>query len=89
VGRVEVPLDVLQMLGRAGRPASADSGGERVSMTQHSELQYYLSLTNLQLPIESPAHQDPSDHLNADLFGHCADNRRAVDWLSYTFLYIE
>ena len=36
------PLDVLQMLGRAGRP-QYDNEGEGIILTQHSELQYYLS----------------------------------------------
>uniref|UniRef100_A0A1X7VH62 U5 small nuclear ribonucleoprotein 200 kDa helicase n=1 Tax=Amphimedon queenslandica TaxID=400682 RepID=A0A1X7VH62_AMPQE len=45
-------LDVLQMLGRAGRP-QYDKSGEGILITQHSELQYYLSLMNQQLPIES------------------------------------
>lgn len=45
-------LDVLQMLGRAGRP-QYDKTGEGILITQHSELQYYLSLMNQQLPVES------------------------------------
>lgn len=40
------------MLGRAGRPAF-DTTGEGIIVTGHSELQYYLSLMNQQLPIES------------------------------------
>lgn len=40
------------MMGRAGRP-QYDSEGEAIIITQHSELQYYLSLNNQQLPIES------------------------------------
>lgn len=40
------------MMGRAGRP-QYDSEGEAIVITQHSELQYYLSLNNQQLPIES------------------------------------
>lgn len=39
-------------MGRAGRP-QYDSEGEAIIITQHSELQYYLSLNNQQLPIES------------------------------------
>ncbi|XP_053204419.1 U5 small nuclear ribonucleoprotein 200 kDa helicase-like [Panonychus citri] len=45
-------LDVLQMFGRAGRP-QYDCIGEGILITQHSKLQYYLSLLNQQLPIES------------------------------------
>jgi pre-mRNA-splicing helicase BRR2 len=41
-------LDVLQMLGRAGRP-QYDSKGEGILITSHSELQYYLSLMNQQV----------------------------------------
>ena len=41
-------LDVLQMLGRAGRP-QYDKLGEGVLITGHTELQYYLSLMNQQV----------------------------------------
>lgn len=41
-------LDVLQMLGRAGRP-QYDKVGEGVLITGHTELQYYLSLMNQQV----------------------------------------
>ena len=41
-----------QMLGRAGRP-QYDTKGEGILITNHSELQYYLSLLNQQLPVES------------------------------------
>ena len=82
------PLDVLQMLGRAGRP-QYDSEGEGIIMTQHSELQYYLSLTNLQLPVESQLIKTLADHLNAEVvLGTVQTLTEAADWLSYTFLYI-
>lgn len=82
------PLDVLQMLGRAGRP-QYDSEGEGIVMTQHSELQYYLSLTNLQLPVESQLIKTLPDHLNAEVvLGTVQTVAEAADWLSYTFLYI-
>ena len=41
-------LDVLQMLGRAGRP-QYDKIGVGVLVTGHTELQYYLSLMNQQV----------------------------------------
>eukprot|EP00957_Ditylum_brightwellii_P121438 9261465-Ditylum_brightwellii.AAC.1 len=82
------PLDILQMLGRAGRP-QYDSKGEGIIMTAHSELQYYLSLTNLQLPVESQLIKTLPDHLNAEIvLGTVQTLSEAVDWLSYTFLYI-
>ena len=82
------PLDVLQMLGRAGRP-QYDSQGEGIILTQHSQLQYYLSLTNLQLPVESQLIKTLADHLNAEVvLGTVQSIEEAVDWLSYTFLYI-
>ena len=46
------PLDVMQMFGRAGRP-QYDTYGEGIIITGHAELQFYLSLFNTQLPIES------------------------------------
>jgi pre-mRNA-splicing helicase BRR2 len=46
------PLDVMQMLGRAGRP-QYDTFGEGIILTTHNELQFYLSLLNEQLPVES------------------------------------
>ena len=82
------PLDVLQMLGRAGRP-QYDSQGEGIILTQHNQLQYYLSLTNLQLPVESQMIKNLSDHLNAEVvLGSVQSIDEAMDWLSYTFLYV-
>lgn len=82
------PLDVLQMLGRAGRP-QYDSQGEGIVLTQHSQLQYYLSLTNLQLPVESQLIKTLPDHLNAEVvLGTVQTITEAMDWLSYTFLYV-
>jgi len=46
------PLDMMQMLGRAGRPPF-DKQGEGIVITSHTELQYYPSLMIQQFPIES------------------------------------
>ena len=82
------PLDIMQMLGRAGRP-QYDSEGEGIILTQHTELQFYLSLTNLQLPVESQLIKTLPDHLNAEIvLGTVQTVEEAVDWLSYTFLYV-
>ncbi|KAK3589739.1 hypothetical protein CHS0354_021060 [Potamilus streckersoni] len=81
-------LDVMQMLGRAGRP-QYDTKGEGIMLTNHSELQYYLSLMNQQLPIESQFICKIVDNLNAEIvLGTVQNVREAVDWLGYTYLYI-
>lgn len=81
-------LDVLQMLGRAGRP-QYDTKGEGILITNHSELQYYLSLLNQQLPIESQMISKLPDMLNAEIvLGTIQNMRDAVVWLGYTYLYI-
>lgn len=54
------------MLGRAGRP-QYDSKGEGILITSHGELQYYLSLLNQQLPIESQMLGKLPDMLNAEI----------------------
>lgn len=81
-------LSWLQMLGRAGRP-QYDSKGEGILITNHSELQYYLSLLNQQLPIESQLITKLPDMLNAEIvLGSIQNVQDAVKWLGYTYLYI-
>ncbi|XP_038704664.1 DExH-box ATP-dependent RNA helicase DExH12-like [Tripterygium wilfordii] len=82
------PLDVMQMLGRAGRP-QFDSHGEGIIITGHSELQYYLSLMNQQLPIESQFVSKLADQLNAEIvLGTVQNAKEACNWIGYTYLYI-
>lgn len=59
-------MDVMQMLGRAGRP-QYDEFGEGIVITTHAELQYYLSLLNEQLPVESQYIGQLPDNLNAEI----------------------
>jgi len=81
-------LDVLQMFGRAGRP-QYDTKGQGVLITSHSELQYYLSLLNQQLPIESQFVSKLTDNLNAEVvLGTVHSVKEAAYWLGYTYLYI-
>lgn len=72
--------DVLQMLGRAGRP-QYDTFGEGIIITNHTELQYYLSMMNQQLPIESQYVAKLADNLNAEIVLGTVRNRdEAVQW---------
>ena len=69
------------MLGRAGRP-QYDTKGEGILITNHSELQYYLSLMNQQLPVESQFISKLADQLNAEIvLGTVQNAREAVHWL--------
>lgn len=82
------PLDILQMMGRAGR-FGLDSEGEGIIITEHSELQYYLSLMNQQLPIESHMISKLPDLLNAEIvLGTISSLSEAVEWLGYTYLFV-
>ena len=82
------PQDVLQMLGRAGRP-QYDTFGEGIIITTQTEMQYYLSLMNQQLPIESQFVSKLADNLNAEIvLGNVRSRDEAVDWLGYTYLFV-
>ncbi|AET38994.1 ATP-dependent RNA helicase BRR2 Ecym_3516 [Eremothecium cymbalariae DBVPG len=82
------PQDVLQMLGRAGRPRY-DTNGEGIIITNQSDIQYYLAVLNQQLPIESQFISRFVDNLNAEIVLGSVKNRLdAVDWLGYTYLYV-
>ena len=82
------PQDVLQMLGRAGRP-QYDTYGEGIIMTTAMELQYYLSLLNTQLPIESQFISKLADMLNAEIvLGNVRSRDEGVEWLGYTYLFV-
>ena len=63
--------------------------GEGILITNHSELQYYLSLMNQQLPIESQMVARLTDMLNAEIvLGSIQNMSEAVDWMGHTYLYI-
>lgn len=82
------PQDILQMLGRAGRPRY-DKSGEGVIITSQDEIQYYLAILNQQLPIESQLMTKLADNLNAEIvLGTIKSREDAVNWLGYTYLYI-
>lgn len=59
-------LLVLAVILRAGRP-QFDTFGEGIIITGHTELQFYLSLFNVQLPIESQFIATIPDNLNAEV----------------------
>ena len=61
----------------------------RCHVAGHSELQFYLSLFNAQLPIESQYVNTIADNLNAEIvLGSVQNLQDAATWLGYTYLYV-
>jgi pre-mRNA-splicing helicase BRR2 len=82
------PQDTLQMLGRAGRP-QYDTEGLGTIITTQNEMQFFLSLLNQQLPIESQLISKLADNLNAEVvLGNVRNRNQGMEWLGYTYLYI-
>lgn len=82
------PQDILQMLGRAGRPRY-DTNGEGIIITSQSEVKYYLAVLNQQLPIESQMLSRLCDNINAEIVSdHIHSLKDCIDWLEYTYLYV-
>lgn len=80
-------MDVMQMMGRAGRP-QFDKFGEGVIITSKADVLYYLSLLNNQLPIESQMVSRLVDMLNAEVAnGSVSSIVEGSEWLSFTYLY--
>ncbi|WP_440007046.1 DEAD/DEAH box helicase [Halomicrococcus sp. SG-WS-1] len=88
-GEVDMsPLDVLQMLGRAGRPGYDDVGYGWV-VCDHAEADKYRKLLREGKEIESRLAEDLDAHLNAEIaMGTIADLDDVMDWLRTTFYYV-
>ena len=85
-------LDVMQMMGRAGRVGyinKENNYGEGIIITSFQELEFYLSLLNQSLPIESQLIKNLPDCLNAEIVSGMISNiNDGVKWLSKTYLYV-
>ncbi|MFB6172388.1 MAG: DEAD/DEAH box helicase [Haloarculaceae archaeon] len=88
-GEVDMsPLDVLQMLGRAGRPGYDDAGYAYV-VCDGSEADKYRRLLRDGKEIESRLAADLAGHLNAEIaLGYVEDLDDVMDWLETTFYYV-
>ncbi|KAJ1609900.1 U5snrp Brr2 SFII RNA helicase sec63 and the second part of the RNA [Cryptosporidium canis] len=82
------PLDMLQMIGRGGRP-QYDNNGHGIVITDFDHLTYYLSLLNQQLNIESQLIPKLPDLINAEVcLGSIQSKGDILKWIKKTFLYI-
>jgi ATP-dependent DNA helicase HFM1/MER3 len=81
-------LEMMQMLGRAGRPQFDDSA-IAVIMTRKERVQHYDKLVSGSETLESCLHLNLIDHLNAEIgLGTVTDVDSAVRWLAGTFLFV-
>ncbi|QLD91251.1 DEAD/DEAH box helicase [Natronomonas salina] len=87
-GEVDMsPLDILQMLGRAGRPGYDDAGYAYV-VCDGADAEKYRQLLRDGKPIESRLAEDLDSHLNAEIaLGVVDDIEDVMDWLETTFYY--
>src|SRR5215471_9272608 len=79
--------DVLQMLGRAGRPQFDSSGIARI-FTQDSKKAFYKHFLHTGFPVESTLHKVLDDHLGAEVCaGTITMKQDALDYLTWTFFF--
>lgn len=79
--------DVLQMMGRAGRPAF-DVSGIAIVYTKESTKTFYKYFLNVGFPVESSLHKVLDDHIGAEIAaGTITNPQNALEFLSWTFLF--
>ncbi|KXS12052.1 Sec63-domain-containing protein [Gonapodya prolifera JEL478] len=87
-GYVDFPItDVLQMVGRAGRPQFDDSAVARV-LVQDAKKNFYKKFLFEPFPVESSLHRSLHDHLNAEIVaGTITSKQDALEYLTWTYFY--
>ncbi|KAK0930262.1 putative steryl acetyl hydrolase mug81 [Friedmanniomyces endolithicus] len=79
--------DVLQMLGRAGRPQFDTSGIARI-FTQESKKAFYKHFLHTGFPVESSLHLVLDNHLGAEVSAETIGTKQdALDYLTWTFFF--
>lgn len=79
--------DVLQMLGRAGRPQFDTSGIARI-FTQDAKKAFYKHFLHTGFPVESSLHNVLDNHLGAEASaGTIGTKQDALDYLTWTFFF--
>jgi replicative superfamily II helicase len=87
-GYQDFPItDVLQMMGRAGRPQFDDSGVACV-FVQDSKKNFYKKFLHEPFPVESSLHKVLSGHMNAEIVGGTILSKQdAIDYITWTYYY--
>ncbi|KAI1819468.1 hypothetical protein F4861DRAFT_137396 [Xylaria intraflava] len=79
-------LEVMQMLGRAGRP-QFDRSAIAIIMTKLANTQRYEKLVSGEERLESTLHQNLLEHINSEIgLGTIQDIHTAKKWIGGTFL---
>ena len=79
--------DVLQMLGRAGRPQFDSSGIARI-FTQDAKKSFYKHFLHTGFPVESSLHNVLENHFGAEASaGTIGTKQDALDYLTWTFFF--
>ncbi|OAL22111.1 hypothetical protein AYO22_07471 [Fonsecaea multimorphosa] len=81
-------LEVMQMLGRAGRP-QFETSACAVILTRKDKVAHYQKMVSGEEMLESCLHQNLIEHLNAEIvLGTVRDVATAKQWLESTFFYV-
>lgn len=87
-GYVDFPItDVLQMIGRAGRP-QFDTEGVAQVLCHEPKKGFYRKFLYDPFPVESALHKQLHVHINAEIVsGTIATRQDAVNYLTWTYLF--
>ncbi|KAI8983869.1 Sec63 Brl domain-containing protein [Pilobolus umbonatus] len=85
---VDFPItDILQMMGRAGRPQFDNTGISRV-FVQDSKKNFFKKFLHEPFPVESSLHKCLDAHINAEIVGGTIKSKQdALDYLTWTYFY--
>ncbi|ORX59748.1 P-loop containing nucleoside triphosphate hydrolase protein [Hesseltinella vesiculosa] len=81
-------VDVLQMIGRAGRPG-LEAAGRAVILTTDDKQKHYKDLVTCNSVVESSLHHCLSDHFLSEIRNECiCDEGTFIKWFKSSFLYL-
>jgi activating signal cointegrator complex subunit 3 len=85
---VDMPItDVLQMIGRAGRP-QFDKSGTAVILVHEPKKNFYKKFLHEPFPVESSLLDALHDHINAEaVAGTISCKQDAIDYMTWTYFY--
>ncbi|XP_017877585.1 activating signal cointegrator 1 complex subunit 3 [Ceratina calcarata] len=85
---VDMPItDVLQMMGRAGRP-QFDTSGVAVILVHDLKKEFYKKFLHEPFPVESSLLEVLPDHINAEVVSGTIKNKQELlDYLTWTYFF--